>query len=257
MKNFGKIKNHIINSLTKSYINESLQEDKNLKKFLDIVKESEILRTEFSIYKNLENYSNTKMGSEYLDANISLIKKYAPNEIISEHKKLIELFGIEKLDEVDPKQATLYESITNLIFLENGVNTVNKLVEAKGVLLKQFNDNDIKRRGLSKTEIKDQKILSDIAKQKIKEKFEGKISEDELKIVNAIIKGDETLKETIYKDLVKECLEYVNGEITSADIDRKEKLLNVKAKLLESTYNSETFKEDAKKVITLLEGFKK
>ena len=85
MKNFGQIKNHIINDLTKSYVNKTLSENKKLEKFLNVIKESDVLRAEFSIYRNIENFTSISeiAGSQYLKNNIALMDCFSDNEIIS------------------------------------------------------------------------------------------------------------------------------------------------------------------------------
>lgn len=258
MKNFGQIKNHIVNRFTKAYVNKTLGESNELKTFLTMVKESDILRTEFAIYRNLEAFSNVNeiTGSEFLKGNIALMESFKKEDIMAEHMKLAKSFGIEEFDAItDEKLNGLYESITNLIFLENSISTVSTIAESTSTIVGYFKTNVISEN--KETKIIDSDLLKSVSKDKIKERYEDKLSPEELAIVETIVKGDASKQEALLKDMVKECIGYVNTNISEANVDGKEKLLNVKASLLDIEYMSETFKDDAKRVLSLLSGFKK
>lgn len=257
MKNFGQIKNHIINDLTKSYVNKTLSENKKLEKFLNVIKESDVLRAEFSIYRNIENFTSISeiAGSQYLKNNIALMDCFSDNEIISEHAKLLKTFNITKLDEVsDEKLKSIYESITNLIFLNNSINTVNIISESTETIIGHFKTNIVESKDIK---VVDANLLKSVSKDKIKEHYSDKLSESELAIVDTIVKGDSKQQKSLLNDMVSECMKHVNDNLVDADLNTKEKLLNVKASLLDVNYVSETFKDDAKKLLSLLNGFKK
>jgi len=167
----------------------------------------------------------------------------------------MDTFNITTIDLVaDDKLGKLHESITNLIFLDKNIKNISAISESTTSVVNYFKNNIVsEKKVIDKV---DSNLLTSVAKDKIKERYEDKLSSEELLIIETILKGDALKQEELLKDMVKECIEFVNTRISEADLAGKEKLLNVKASLLDINFTSETFKDDATRVLTLLSGFK-
>ena len=89
---------------------------------------------------------------------------------------------------------------------------------------------------------------------KFNSKYED-ISEGEKKIIKSILNGSEEDKQGVYVDLMRECIDTIDGKLNeSKDNDVKGKLLSAKDKLLRMEYNKENYSSDISKVYQLKES---
>lgn len=112
--NFGVIKATFTNYMNES---ENLHAKEMFGKFMQLIKESKFLKTEFEVYKNLENkyIPNENLAIKYIDECVDLfstanISSY--NEARNRTAKLIEGLDIK----VSAKKQELYKHIDTLIF---------------------------------------------------------------------------------------------------------------------------------------------
>ena len=93
MQNFGKIKNAFNGILAEGLVSKNEANKLLFKKYIKTIKESEILRTQFLVYTNIENKleSDSLSANLYVSENLSLLAKYKISDIIKENKKLIAL----------------------------------------------------------------------------------------------------------------------------------------------------------------------
>ena len=78
MKNFGKIKNKFSEVLIESIIKKNDAGKKTFGKFVKMLKENEILKTQYFIYDNIENkyFDNSGDAKDYIKESVSLLSKY-------------------------------------------------------------------------------------------------------------------------------------------------------------------------------------
>jgi hypothetical protein len=90
MKNFGFIKTIYNDMLSEAISNKDVKRKKIFKTYLKKLKENEVLRTQFLIYKNIENKieENETRIIEYIKENISLMDKFSKKQILNSNKKL-------------------------------------------------------------------------------------------------------------------------------------------------------------------------
>ena len=95
MQNFGNIKNIFNDLLAESLFTKEAEGKKLFQKYVKTIKESEILKTQFLIYNNIENkIDNDVMSANlFVSENLRLLEKYSKSDILKENKKLVKLLG--------------------------------------------------------------------------------------------------------------------------------------------------------------------
>ena len=257
MKNFGKIKNAFNNVLVEG-ISTNNKKDKTLfNQYIKIIKENEILKTQFLIYSNFENKVDSDLNSVnlFIGENFKLLEKYSHDDIIKANQKLLSISKkIEgKLEEpYDKKMSDLHESITKLIFLKKSPSTVNTLVENISNISNYITLNEAKV-----AEVKYElptSFLSGLLIDKFNEKYSD-LTESKKEIIKSIFSTDNDEKVGVYSKIVRECIDIINTKMDDDDLDTKDKLLRVKDKLLNDKLNiSEDFEKNILKLANLRES---
>lgn len=246
--NFGTIKNIYAKSLIDSYITESKKDanKNNYKQFIKSITESPILRTQFIVYKNIENgYFPSEISAvEYLKENISLFDVFDKKEIVKENEKISK--GLKSV-----KSDKIHESLHNLIMLEKKAETINQLHESFEVLKDWLTTPKKVSENNKKNNINPKKFL-EIVTQKYNQKYSN-ISEEEKKVLKTILSENEIEKENVLKDMIKETISLINKSLKEfgSNLDVKERLLDAKDVVYSLEYKKESFKEDLLKVYEL------
>jgi len=248
--NFGTLKDTYAKILVNSYITESKTNKQFYKQFIKLVAENEILKTQFVVYKNIENgYFDSEVSAvEYLKENISLFEKYNKKDIIKENISLQKKLG----KKIEPKTKELHEAIHNLITLEKSVETVNTLIESFEVVKKWLTTvKNLNENTKEKPKVDANKFL-DIVVKKYNDKYSN-ISEEEKKVIKAILSENLKEKETTLTELKNETIDLLNKSIKehNGNVDIKVKLYEAKDVVNGLNFNKETFKEDIMRVYEL------
>jgi hypothetical protein len=259
MQNFGKIKNAFNGILAEGILKKNNENKQLFIKYVQTIKESEILKTQFLIYNNIENKieSDAISANIFVSENIKFLEKYKPSQILKENKKLIALSeGIEsKLDEAyDSKLSDLHESITNLIFTKKTPKTINQITENISSVVNYLKENKI----VEKAEAINlpNSMLSTVMVDKYNEKY-STLDESEKKVLKALINSSDEEKKAVYSEVIKECLILINEKLDVSDLDAKDKLLRVKEKLLNDMLEvNEDFNKNISKLIELRSNLK-
>lgn len=201
----------------KSSLFTNLNESASIKQFVGILKESRLLKTVFSIYDNLENkqITNEDLAIKYIDENIKLIKGWSKEQFSDEMKKVSSL--MENKQVLATKKNPLYEQIHVMLY-ESMVSTkkstnVNKLHDAFSFVLEHLKTNGaqtITESDLEMPEMPEQKeMISFILNKAITEfnkKYKGLLSEEELKILNSVMAGDESNMSSTFTNIKESAL---------------------------------------------------
>jgi len=254
MKNFGRLKETITNIIAERHQNGGIKDDANVKKFFKLVKENKIIRTQYKCYSNIEKHITESAAIDIitLNGNIDLLRSIS-SKVDEANKKLMSTFNLTEDDMVS--ESKIGDAITNLVFLEENLINLDTLTESKKTILESFNKT-IKE---SKSDLPkvDQTKLMEVAMNKFKEKYGENLTENQMLMVKATISEKKHYKVEVLERLVKKSIIEINEGLKTDDISVKEKLLAVKERLLEMTYNEDTYIEDLNKVVDLIEGFKK
>lgn len=249
--NFGTIKNIYAKFLIDSYINESKANNKKkYKEFIKNISESPILRTQFVVYKNIENgqFDSEVSAVEYLKENISLFNDYNKKDIVKENQKLSRKIKVKSFN-YELKQ--LHESLNDLIVLEKKAETINKIHDSFEYVKKWLLSPKKVNESSTIKPVDANKFL-DIVTKKYNEKYSN-ITEEEKKVLKTILSKDDKEKETLLKDMVKESITLINNSLKQFgdNLEIKAKLLEAKDVVYNLEYNKETFKQDILKVYEL------
>lgn len=258
MQNFGKIKNAFNSLLIEGLFKEKKNNKTLFKKYLKTIKESEILKTQFLIYNNIENKieADSESISLFISENIKLLEKYKKSDILNENKKLIKLLG-EIKDELNIQydESNLHESLSKLIFTEKTPKNIDSIVsELKNVsnYIKSNKEKEI-------VEHVDLPIslMTNLVVEKYNEKYSD-LDEDDKKILNVLINENQTESERLYSEIVSECLSLIDNLLKNEDGDLNKKLLKVKNKLSEDAVEltKENIVENIVKLVELKNNLK-
>ena len=147
MENFGKIKKAFNEILAEAIVSKDDKRKNLFKQYLKTIKESEILRTQFLIYDNIENQINGDQFSAniFVTENIELLNKFKPSDIVSENKKLIDL-SEEVKETLDNSYdlANLHESISKLIFTKRNPKTISERTANTKNVIDYITKNEVK-----------------------------------------------------------------------------------------------------------------
>jgi hypothetical protein len=252
MHNFGKIKHNICEVAAAGISDKDPKKVQVMKKFFKVIKENKILRAEAKIYKNLETMcnENESIAMEYIKENIALISKFGLDALKKEHRKLeVLLEGYDLIEDYNHKE--LHENIHKLITTKKNFNNVHGIVESMNVVKEHILNNkpagDVINEDYLPTS-----VLTRMLTEKINDKYKD-LSETEKKVAKVLVEGNKEAKENVFAELKSEALTKLNTVLqeNKSDLDMRAKILDVKERLLEMSYNENEFASDAMKVINL------
>jgi hypothetical protein len=97
-------------------------------------------------------------------------------------------------------------------------------------------------------------VPTDMLVKVLSERFNKKysdLSESDLNLIKTVVEKNGEKKEQNFNQVVKECIEAVNTQLSENDSTVKEKLLSVKERLLEMSYNGDSYEVDMVRIIGL------
>ena len=253
MQNFGKINYAFSEILIDGVLKKSEIHKKLYQSYVKALKDNRVLRTQYLVYKNLETKTEPDLNKavEYVNENISLLKTFSKKEIHEANKKLVELLGKSKKlleKKYDEKLEKLHENISFLISKKPSPTNIDAIINVKNQIAEHIIVTKTKEK-LSEATVPT-KVLCDIALRKFNEKYSD-LSENEKSLIKVIIESDNENQSIFFKNTKNKCIDLVNENLKSADTNTKEKLLEVKEKLLCMEYVPDTFSENVIKLINL------
>jgi hypothetical protein len=253
MQNFGKIKNAFNGVLVESFTGDK-ESNKNLfKTYIKTIRENEALKTQFLVYNNIENKieENELKANLFLQENIALLNKFSKKDLLEANQKLANFISIEN-DSYEKQE--LHENLSELIFLKKTSKNIDAIVEATSKILIHMKNNKLK---LVKEAIElPNSMLSTIMVEKYNERY-STLDENEKEILKVLIESTDDQKQEVYKKTLKECIDLINENLKEADLNAKDKLLQVKEKLLNDTIEiNENFFKNISKLVDLKTSLK-
>ena len=255
MQNFGKIKNAFNGILAEGLVDKNNDSKQLFKKYIKTIKESEILRTQFLVYNNIENKieENEFKANLFLQENIALLKKFSKNDIVEANFALANPILFEQ-GKGEYANEELHENISKLIFTDKTTGNIDAIVEATAGIINFMKTNKLK-------EVKESidlpnSMISTIMVEKYNEKY-SMLDESEKQILKALIDSDDVKKSEVYTATVRECIDMINLKLEGADLNAKDKLLRVKDKLLNDKLEiNEDFFKNISKLVELRTSLK-
>jgi hypothetical protein len=200
--------------IIKASILTNLNEGTSVKGFINLLKESDLLKTVLGVYDNIEkkHIPNEELAIKYIDENINILKNkgFTKEQFIEENLKLFPL--VEGVTLVSSDKETLFKNIHILIYesLQGKKTTnVNKLHDAFVNVLEHLKSNDKKvvLETIDIPTIPQEVALNEFFIKRIIQEFNDKynklLTEDESKVLKAIISENKESKQYTF-NLIKE-----------------------------------------------------
>ena len=257
MQNFGKIKNAFNGILVEAIVLKNDTNKSLFKKYVKTVKESEILRTQFLVYNNIENKieSDTNSANFFVTENIKLLEKFDIDDIITENNKLHSLLKETPVEVYDERLSKLHESLSNLITTKRTPISIDGIGKDINNVVEYVKSNKVKE--TSNVIDLPSSMISTIMVDKYNEKY-ANLDESDKKILKVLIDSNDEQKKEVYSATIRECIELINDKLTGSDLDAKDKLLRVKDKMLNDKQEiNEDFNKNISKLIELRDSLKK
>lgn len=263
--------------IVKTSILSNLNESSSIKGFISLLKESPILKTELSIFNNIEKkyIPNEDLAIKYIDENINLLKNMGctKEKFETENSKLLHVFEGVPLRTTNKKE--LYENLHVLIYESlagEKPTDVNKLHDAFVFVLEHVKNN--KKSVISESVklpiLPKELVLSDFllkrAIMEFNEKYSKILSEDELVVLKSVIVDQgqtkeetfTTIKESTLNSLKELKLEIESQNKSKLDVHEQREIDQYCEKIDESVKNieklifdKETFVNDVLDLINL------
>ena len=248
MQNFGKIKNAFNNLLIEAVVRKDPKNKQIFGSYVKAIKENKILKTQFLIYNNIENKveENEFKANLFLQENLKLIEGFSKEEILEANTKLAS--KINDIPEVIENKE-LYENISTLIFTNRLSENIDAVVEATTNIIQFIKENKVNE-AVEAIELPTS-MLTSMMVEKYNSKY-STIDESEFKIIKSLIDSSDEVKKTVYEETLRECIDLINENLIDAPLDTKEKLLQVKDKLLnDKTDINEDYLANISKLVEL------
>ena len=251
MQNFGKIKNTLNDILAEGIITKNDSDKALFKRYLKLVRESEILKTQFMVFNNIENRIDSDPHSInlFISENVRLFEKFDTKQIEKENKKLLDLIPEGKLTE-GYELSGLHESISNLIFTKRTPQSVDKITGEIKNITNYISNN--KAREINESIDLPPSMLTTIFVEKYNKEYDT-LGEYEKEGIRVLMGSDFEAKKSFYDKTVNECVQLVEASMKESDGEAKEKLAKVKDKLLndQKVLKEEHFETEVFKLIDL------
>lgn len=254
MQNFGKIKNAFNGILAEGVVSKNDTHKLLFKKYIKSIKESNILKTQFLVYHNLENKieENEFKATEFVKANIEMLAKFKKNEILEANLKLATPTLFEGESNYDLEK--LHENISTLIFTERTPENIDTIIEATSSVVKYIQEN--KKQPIVEALEMPNGIISAVMVDKYNAKY-ATLDESQKQILKVLIDATEEEKKTVYSNTLRECIDLIDARLSTADLEAKDKLLRVKDKLLNDKKEvNEDFAKNISKLSDLRDSLK-
>ena len=253
MQNFSKIKNVFNNLLIEGIIKNDDKVKKLFKKYIKTIKESEILKTQFLIYNNIENKvdNNPLSAFSFVSENFKILEKYTQSDILKENEKLVSILnGFEKRFSESYDLSNLHESMSKITFTNKTPTNIEVVMEE----IKKVSDYIISNKP---KEIKESfdlptSVISKLMVERYNEKY-STLDESDKNVIKVLIDKNVENKKEFYQKEVNECIAIIDNLLTLSEGEEKEKLLKVKTKLSENTeeIDNEKFIDKISKLMEL------
>jgi len=246
--NFGVIKATFTNYMNES---ENLLAKEMFGKFMNMIKESKVLRTEFEIYKNLESkyIPNENLAIKYIDENIATLSAISVRKkFAQENDKLQSLMeGLEV--KVSDRKKELYSHIDTMLsesLADEKSTDVDTLHESFSFVLEHIKNNKPKLVETNNLGVEFNHAPQEFLIKKAIEKFNNRYSsltESDRSIFKSIVSNNPSLKQTVFENLKSQTLESLTSLIGESS-QMNDKINESITKINTMSFNNETYSSD-------------
>ena len=233
MQNFGKIKNVFNNLIIEGIVKKDNDSRILFKKYIKTIRESEILKTQFLVYSNIENRvdSDSFSANIFVSENVKLLDKFKKEDILKENQKLADILGKINMGD-DYELSKLHESLSKLIITKRTTKNIDRITGEIKNVTNYIVSNKVKE--ITEGHDLPTSFLTNIMVKKYNERY-NELEESDKKVLRVLMGPSFDDKKNLYSDIVNECIGLVDELLVESDSESKEKLLKVKGKLLENS----------------------
>lgn len=246
MHNFGPLLDTLKEFVTDSIVDKKPYDKKALKSVFKLMRENSTLNAQFKLYDGFTGFHSEDdfTISEYITESISTVKKFSTKEL----KTANNLFKSE-LGKLTGNKAIVESSgLHSAIFKVLASNKPSEKSLAKNVIKEHIKAN--KPRLVESFDYVPTDMLVKVLSERFNKKYSD-LSESDLNLIKTVVEKNGEKKEQNFKQVTKECIEAVNAQLSESDSTVKEKLLSVKERLLEMSYNGDSYEVDMVRIIGL------
>lgn len=236
---FGQLKETVLRNLENNYSNNN-KFKKDLKRFSKTIVKNPTLKEYFRIYDALSNstFNDKESAREFLNECISHSETLNKNEL----KKLKSLINENKKAELDETT----KSIDQVLFGKD----FSKRAKAKVQLLEHLTTEKDEKKKIDPAFAN---IFHDILKNKLERKFEN-LNENELKLFETYLKGDENEIEKQYNQLIGQNKNWLLEHEQDIKSENEQKQIEAVKNKLNEMKNEKPTISNMEKLMTLKEG---
>lgn len=252
--NFGKL-----NSIFFQNVSDLIKTSKGkklIKEYINTIKDSKELMKQYSIFEYIENQNYTENIKDYINECISQSSSLNKKKLKEETLKLNNLLENNSIKEkYTVKNENLYNNIDALIHHKNSVKTINEKVDTVNLIV-DFIKNKEPLKKKEKSILITNESLSSVV-DNFNDKYLNEMTEEDKETFTTITsKSDSELKD-MFTENKNECLILTNKFLKEdIDVDTKDRLLNVKERLLEYNYSKDNIIDDIINIINLKKTLK-
>jgi hypothetical protein len=253
MENFGNIKDTFKNLVVESIIKKNEKSKKLFSKFLKTIKENKTLKNQYLIYSNLQNsrFDDGVEAKEFVKENIELLKGLNEGHIVKGNEFFVKLL---KGNKIIKENQEFYNKISYLVNTEKTPSNIKKINETINYIVKNMLEKEEVKEVVTESVYLPPSVLTKLAVNKFNSRYSN-ISESEKEIIKTVLNGTSEDKENIFNKLKRECIDGIDTKLNeSSDLDLKDKLLKVKDKLLNNSFNIDSFTTDITRLHDLKES---
>lgn len=222
-----------------------------IKEYYSIILKNRGLLKEFMVYDYIENVEHSDDIKEHINESINYLNGINKKSLKESNEILAKFFEDNKIEQKEEiKDFKLYEAIDSMIFTKKNLKTINERVEKLNVISEYIKEN--KQPIVKSDEIEEIELTENsdaffkFTIEKFNRKYSESLTEEEKEIFKAITSplNEEDMSKA-FNEQIKECLTLTNSFLKeSIDNTTKEKLLDVKEKLLEQKFEKESYFSD-------------
>jgi hypothetical protein len=229
MKSFNQLNNIFENQIPQLY--NTNEGKKTIGKYIKLIREDNILKEQYLLFNQLKKGVNedfktkTNLVEEYVNYIPTIFEKYTKKQISEANEKLYKFFIKEGIDtDTIFNENEILKAAEYLIY--EGKTDIEEYITKKNALIEGLKIRD-------KVIEEEKKSLDEIISD-FNEKYEGKLTNEEISLIkDLILCGDSIKKKETLKEYQKDCLSFLNKTLEECfDIDIKERLLLLKEQVL-------------------------
>jgi hypothetical protein len=246
MHNFGSLLNTLKEFVTDSIVDKKPYDKKSFKTLFNLIRENAILNAQFKLYEGFKQFHSDDdfIISEYINESINVINKFSKTEL----KEANNLFKIA-LDKLTNNKILVESSELDSAILKILLSTkADEKSLAKKTIREHIKSNIpkiVESSGYVPTD-----MLIKVLSERFNKKY-SELSESDLNTLKMVLEKNGEEKELNFNNIMKECIDAVNNQLSESDTTVKEKLLSVKERLLEMKYNKKSYETDMVRIINL------